>query len=52
MIPKVQTWVVKDKVTGEKMEIDTINKRMVKIIIATEIFSWWGRSLSIYPKKN
>ncbi len=52
MIPKVRTWIVKDKITGETMEIDTITKRLVKIIIATEFPKWWFRSLSIYPKKE
>lgn len=52
MIPKVKTWIVKDKITGETMEIDTITKRLVKIIIATEFPKWWFRSLSIYPKKS
>lgn len=52
MIPKVRTWIVKDLTTGETMEIDTISKKLVKIIIMTEMPKWWWRSLSIYPKKS
>ena len=52
MIPKVRTWIVKNTATGETMEIDTVSKAMVKIIIQTDYPRWWWVPKSIYPKKG
>jgi hypothetical protein len=51
MIPKVRTWTVRNKTTGETIEIDTITKRLVKIIVASDYPKFWFHPLAISVKK-
>jgi hypothetical protein len=51
MIPRVRTWNVRVVETGETLTVDTINKRMVNIILKTEHPRFWGKTLKISVKR-
>ena len=46
-IPPVRTWKVRVVETGEVMMLDTINKRMVRIIVGMDYPRLWGKTLKI-----
>ena len=50
MIPKVRTWCVKVKSSGCKYYIDTINKKMARIIFRSDYIQHWGEDISISCK--
>ena len=47
MIPIVKSWKVKVVETNETLFIDTINKRMVKIILQMDYARLWGKTFKI-----
>lgn len=51
-IPTVKTWNVTVVETGEKLQFDTISKRMVKIILKLDYPRLWGNSFKISPQKQ
>ncbi len=46
-IPPVRTWKVRVVETGEVLYFDTINKRMVRIIVGMDYPRLWGKTLAI-----
>jgi hypothetical protein len=47
MIPQVRTWKITVVETGETLWIDTISKRMVKIILNLDYPRLWGKQVKI-----
>lgn len=50
MIPKVRTWCVTVKSSGIKIHIDTINKRMARLIFRQDYIQYWGEDITISCK--
>ena len=51
-IPSVKTYIVRVEETGEKLEFDTVSKRMVQIIIRMDYPRLWGKRLFISAKRS
>lgn len=47
MIPKVRTWRVRVVETGEELFFDTINRRMVRLIVGMDYPRLWGKTIKI-----
>jgi len=47
MIPKVRQWQARVIETGEVLLIDTINKRMVRLILNLDYPRLWGKTIKI-----
>jgi len=47
MIPKVRQWQARVVETGETLLIDTINKRMVRLILRMDYPRLWGKEIKI-----
>jgi hypothetical protein len=47
MIPQVRTWKITVVETGEILWIDTITRRMVKLILNLDYPRLWGKTLKI-----